>query len=208
MYIAFEGTIGTGKTTQSKKLVEHLKTTFPEKEFIWTREPGGTEISEAIRKVVQGTQFDEEMEQVCEVYLYAASRAQSLRQIVRPALDRNAVVIADRSFLTALTNQAYGRELGFERVYEINKHTIDGIIPDYIFYFDLPISIGMRRSFDAKGDKFESLGEDFYTRVYNGYKEVSQIDMFKNKWVNIDANGTEEEVFNKTLSAFLGVAKY
>jgi len=90
-YIIFEGCHGTGKTTQSKKLFEFLKKKFPHKEIIWTREPGGGEITESIRKLVQGTKFSEEMDPHCEAYLYAASRAQSLRRIVKPVLEKNGI---------------------------------------------------------------------------------------------------------------------
>lgn len=83
MYIIFEGIIGTGKTTQSKRLFEYLKEQYKDKEVIWTREPGGTEVSDEIRKVVQGTDFEEHMDPICEAYLYASSRAQSLRTVVK-----------------------------------------------------------------------------------------------------------------------------
>ena len=93
MYIAFEGIVGTGKSTQSKKLYDFLKEQYPSKEVIWTREPGGTEIAQKIRECVQGTEYGEEMGPVCEAYLYAASRAQALRTVVKPVqyvLKRNA----------------------------------------------------------------------------------------------------------------------
>ncbi|KKU11155.1 MAG: Thymidylate kinase [Parcubacteria group bacterium GW2011_GWB1_46_8] len=87
MYIVFEGIVGTGKTTQSKRLFEYLKDRCLDKKIIWTREPGGTKISDAIRTIVQGTAFEENMEPICEICLYAASRAQSLRTVVKPVLD-------------------------------------------------------------------------------------------------------------------------
>jgi dTMP kinase len=194
MYIIFEGVIGTGKTTQSKMYYEYLRNKFPNKNIIWTREPGGTEIAEVIRNTVQGTVFQEEMEYVCEAYLYAASRAQALRKVVKPVLENGGIVISDRSFITSLTNQAFGRKLGLEYVWEINKHAVGEFLPDKVVYLDIPIKIGMQRAFDNKGDKFESLGEDFYEDVYQGYKEVQKMGIFEGKWVNIDARGSVEEV--------------
>lgn len=85
-YIVFEGIVGCGKTTQSRILAEKLGA-------VWTKEPGGSEVADAIRKVVQGTKFDEEMDPVCEQYLYAASRAQSLRSVVKPLLDKGKIVV-------------------------------------------------------------------------------------------------------------------
>ncbi len=197
MYIVLEGIIGTGKTTQSKKLAEYLKQKFPEKEIVTTREPGGTEIAEVIRKVVQGTEFEEEMECVCEAYLYAASRAQSLRKIVKPVIDRGGIVVSDRSFITSLTNRAFGRDLGLQKVLDINLPAVAEIMPDLVLFMDLDIKKGMLRAFDQKGDKFESLGEDFYQKVYNGHNEVTKLPIFKDKWLSIDADGTIDEVFER-----------
>jgi dTMP kinase len=201
MYIAFEGIVGTGKTTQSKKLFEYLKDKYPDKKIIWTREPGGTEISEAIRNVVQGTKFKEEMEPVCEAYLYAASRAQSLRTIVKPVLDEGGVVISDRSVLTSLTNQAFGRKLDFDVAYEINKIAVGNIWPTHIIFIDLPLDTGLQRAFDTKGDKFESLGLDFYTKVRQGYDFVSKHKLFKDKFFCIDGVGAINEVFERIKNA-------
>jgi len=201
MYIVFEGVVGTGKSTQIKKLHKYLESKFPDKEVIVTREPGGTEISEAIRNVVLGTSFEEEMEPVCEACLFAASRAQGLRKIVKPVLDKGGIVLADRSVMSSLSNQAYGRELGFEKVYSINKEAVAEFWPDIILYLDMPIDNGMKRTFDPGGDKFEKLDKEFYKKVEKGYKEMSQLPEFKDKWVSVDASGTEEEVFNKLLAA-------
>lgn len=201
MYIVFEGIIGTGKTTQSKKYCEYLKNKFPNKKVIWTREPGGTEIAEDIRKVVQVNQYNEPMESVCESYLYAASRAQALRAVVKPVLDEDGIVVSDRNFVTSLTNQAFGRGLGIEKVLEINKVAIEGFIPDKVIFLDVPIKDGLKRTFDAKGDKFESLGEDFYEKVYEGHKKVAKLPMFKGKWITIDGLGTADEVFDRIVEA-------
>jgi dTMP kinase len=199
MYIVLEGIVGTGKSTQATKLAEFLQQKFPEREVVLTREPGGTEISETIRKVVQGMEFEEEMEHLCEAYLYAASRAQSLRKIVKPVLEKGGIVISDRSFLSSLTNQAFGRDLGFETVYNINQEAIKEYMPDLIFYLEYDIKKGMERVYDEKGDKFERMPEEsylpFYTKVGQGYEFISQHPDFKDRFLRIDASGSEEEVF-------------
>jgi len=204
MYIVFEGIVGTGKSTLANKLLSYLQVRL-DKEVVLTREPGGTEIADTIRNVVQGIEFEEEMEPICEAYLYAASRAQSLRKVVRPVLERGGVVISDRSFLSSLTNQAFGRELGFDRVYGINREAIRDLMPDLIIYLVFDIEKGMERAFDKKGDKFERMGEDvyrsFYKRVSDGYEFVSQHPDFKDKWITIDASGTVEEVFSDLLQS-------
>ena len=104
-YIVFEGIVGTGKTTQSKKLYQYFKKQYPRKKIIWTYEPGDSEIANEIRKIVQGTNFNEKMDSICEAYLYASSRAQTLRTIIKPVLEKNGIVIADRSFITSLAFQ-------------------------------------------------------------------------------------------------------
>jgi dTMP kinase len=88
MYIAFEGVVGTGKSTQSKKLLAHLQERYPDKHIELVREPGGTPIAEAIRTLVQGTKFDEQMHALTDAYLYAAARAQLLHGHIKPILDQ------------------------------------------------------------------------------------------------------------------------
>ncbi len=205
MYIVIEGIIGTGKSTHAKNLVEYLKEKYKDKEVIFTYEPGGTEVADTIRNVVQVLEFEEEMEHICEAYLYAASRAQSLRKIVKPVLDSGGIVVADRSFISSLTNQAFGRELGFDRVYSINKEAVADVVPDVIIYLKYDIEKGMRRVFDKKGDKFERLGEDvyrsFYNRVSNGYDFVSRHPNFRDKWIVVDTSGSHKEVFEEIVRA-------
>ena len=162
LYIVFEGIVGSGKTTQSKLLAEKIK-------GVWTREPGGSEIADSIRKVVQGTKFKEEMDSICEQYLYAASRAQTLRKIVKPALNKNKNVVADRSFFTSIAYQGFGRGLGLKKVLEINKTAIANLWPNKVFFIDLPLSEALKRISDVEGDKFELLGEDFFKKCRRGY---------------------------------------
>lgn len=194
MYIVFEGIVGTGKSTQAKLLFDYLKEKYPKKEIILTREPGGTEISEQIRKLVQGTKHDEKMEYVCESYLYAASRAQSLRTIVKPVLEKKGIVISDRSFISSLSYQGFARKLGLKKVLEINEVAIEGFIPDIIFYLDLDVETALKRTFDKDGDKFESKNISFFREIQKGYFEISELDMFEGKWKTIDANRSKHEI--------------
>jgi dTMP kinase len=193
-YIIIEGVVGTGKSTQSKILFEFLKKEFPNKEVILTREPGGDEIAEAIRKIVQGTVFRQKMTEESEAYLYAAARAQSLRTVVKPVLDRGGIVVSDRSFISSLAYQGYARGLGIKRVMEINKEAVDGILPNIILYIDLDPAIGVKRTFDKSGDKFEKEDLAFFKKIEQGYKEVSKLDNFREIWQNIDGTGDKDSV--------------
>ena len=211
MYIVFEGIIGTGKSTLSKKLYQYLKKKFPNKNVILTREPGGTEIAQKIRKVVQGTKFNEEMDPICEAYLYAASRAQALRAIVKPVLDTNGIVVADRSFVTSLGYQAGAREIGIRETLKINKAAIENFIPDLVIFLDLDSKIALKtRPPDVSGDRWEMMNEEFFNKVRKGYLKASKLKMFKGKWLTIsvvdDAAGSNsigkiEDNFNKILIA-------
>lgn len=198
-YVIFEGCHGTGKTTQSKKLVEFLQKKFPAKEVIWTREPGGSEIAESIRKLVQGTNFSEEMDYICEAYLYAASRAHTLRKIVKPVLNKSGIVIQDNSVITGLAYQGVARKLGFETLLEINRFALGDILPDLVIHMSLDLQKTRERTSDTQGDKFERLGIEFDRKVEAGYKKASKLPMFKGKWINVNAEGDISDVFNKIL---------
>jgi dTMP kinase len=199
MYIVFEGPWGSGKSTQAKKLAEYLKEKFPYRKVVTTREPGGTEIAETIRKVVQGTKFEEEMEPIVDIYLYAAARAQSLRKIVLPALEKNYFVVADRSFISSLAINGYAHGFGIQEVLEINKHAVKGCIPDLIIYLDVALKSSKKRTFDSDGDKFENAGVRLLQKAILGYKEIRNHKLFKKKWVKIKASGTIDQVHNRIL---------
>jgi dTMP kinase len=196
-YIIFEGVVGTGKSTQATKLYEYLKKKYPQKEVILTREPGGSEIAETIRKLVQGTEFNEKMTSECEAYLYAASRAQTIKSIVKPVLDKDGIVISDRSFISSLAYQGFTRGLSIEKVLEINKIALNNVFPSLVIYINLDLKTGLGRTFDKEGDKFEKENISFFEKIDRGYIEVSLFPQFKNIWVNIDGSGDKEAVFNR-----------
>ncbi len=197
VYIIIEGIVGTGKSTQAKLLFEFMRQKYPGKKVILTREPGGDEISESIRKIVQGTVFNDKMEEVCEAYLYAAARAQSLRNVVRPVLEKKGIVISDRSYISSLAYQGYARSLGIKKVLDINKEAIGEIKPDIILYIELAPEIGLKRTFDKSGDKFEKEDTNFFKKILKGYEDISKLDEFKKTWQNIDGIGTKETVFSR-----------
>jgi len=197
IYIVFEGVVGTGKTTQSKKLFSLLKKLYPKKEILWTREPGGSEVADAIRKLAQGTRFSEEMDPVCEAYLYAASRAQTLRRVVYPVLAKGGIVVQDNSFITGLSYQGFGRKLGEKTFFAINKVALNHLYPDIVIYLDLDPRLSRQRTFDLGGDKFEAASRQFFRRVYNGYRKISKLKLFKERWININASGSIDEVFDQ-----------
>ncbi len=200
MYIVFEGIVGTGKSTQSKKLYEYIQEQFPDKEVLRVREPGWTEIAEAIRTLAQWQKFAEDMDPICEAYLYAASRAQLLYTVVKPAKDRGAIIISDRSVLSSLAYQWFARGVGVEKVRDVNRQAIIGCMPDMVFYLESSIEHATERTFDANGDKFEAMGKEFFEKVTEWYHKAATLPAFRGKRHHIDAHGSVEEVFQRIRS--------
>lgn len=203
MYIVFEWTVGTGKTTQSKLLVEYLKNLYPDREIIRVREPGTTPITEAIRTLVQWTHFDEYMHPVCEAYLYSASRCQLWYTIIKPALERWAIVISDRCFWSSMSYQWFAKWLSIETVREINRPIVESYIPDLVLFFDMPVEMWLSRTFDFTWDKHELNGYDFFTKAHEWYLQCVVDGRFAKQAVIIDALGTIEEVSQRVQSAIV-----
>ncbi len=231
MYIVLEGIVGSGKSTQVKKLVEYFDSViarneaiqffqepglprrfsqeqknssqWQEQKVIQVREPWTTPIAEDIRYLAQGkTWDDEEMHPLTNAYLYAAARAQTLHTVVKPALERGDIVISDRSFLSSLAIQWEAQWLGIERVFEINREAIGDILPDIVFYLDIDVDLALSRIFDQSGDKFEREWKVFYEAIIHGYEKCEKLEIMKNRFVRIDANGSEEEIFKKIIHMF------
>lgn len=197
MYIVLEGIVWTGKSTQSKLLGEYLEKRYPGQEVVVTREPGGTEISEAIRVLVQWTNFHEHMDPITEAYLYASSRAQSISAIVKPALDRWAIVISDRCFLTSLAYQGTAKWVGTETVLSINMVALQNHMPDLILHLDLDLDIALNRTFDHSGDKHEREGKDFFIKAHHAYHNLAKHPLFALGWKTIDASGSVEDIHQR-----------
>lgn len=200
MYIVLEWTVGTGKTTQSKILVEQLQAQYPDREVIRVREPGKTPIAEAIRTLVQGTKFPEEMDPICEAYLYSAARAQLIHTVIKPALSRGAIIVSDRSFWSSLSYQWYAKWTGIETIWQINKPIVGSCLPDLVLFFDMPVDIGLSRTFDEAGDKHELNGKLFFEQAHAWYLACLSDGRFAKKAVLIDALGTKEEVTQKIIA--------
>lgn len=191
-YFVLEGIVGVGKTTQSRLLFDYLQLEYPNRQLLLTHEPGSSEIADDIRHVVQIKPYTEPMYPVCEAYLYAASRAQTLPTLVQPVLDRGGIVQGDRSVFTSLSYQAFGRELGLRKVVDINRAAVGQLWPSRVYVLDVNMATALGRARDKLGDKFESMGEDFFTKAVEGYKYLA--DQYPDLVVEIDGNGSVTEV--------------
>lgn len=169
-FITFEGCEGSGKSTQLKLLSEYL--TSVGADFILTREPGGSGISEDIRKIIlngKNTAMCDE----CEALLYAAARIQHLREVIVPALEAGKLVVCDRFVYSSLAYQGYARGLGEKFIEEINTAALNDYPPDMTVFLDIsPVEAFKRKHGADKDDRMEQMGLEFHEKVYAGYKAL------------------------------------
>lgn len=169
-FITFEGCEGSGKSTQLKLLSEYL--TKAGVDFILTREPGGSGISEDIRKIIlngKNTAMCDE----CEALLYAAARIQHLREVIAPALEAGKLVVCDRYVYSSLAYQGYARGLGEKFIEEINAVALESYPPDITLFLDIsPVDAFKRKHGADKNDRIEQMGLAFHEKVYSGYKAL------------------------------------
>ena len=189
LFITFEGGECSGKTTIINQLCQKLEEM--KIKYISTREPGGIDIAEQIRKIildVNNTKMTEET----EALLYAASRMQHLKERVIPALEAGYVVICDRFLDSSLSYQGYARGLGIDAILKINHFALKNL-PDLTLFIDVKPEVALKRlSNRNKSDRLDLESVKFHEDVYNGYLEVCK--MYPNRIVRIDGNQTLEEV--------------
>ena len=185
IFVTFEGGEASGKTTQIRRLAEKLKTLhWP---VLTTREPGGTPIGEAIRKLL-AQEWDQET--VCsetELLLFEASRAQLVRTVLQPALARGDCVLCDRFADSTRVYQGVARQLSTEIVAQLNNFATGSLQPDLTFVLDLPAQESFRRVQARKGqtlDRIERENLDFYEQVRAGYLRLAEQD--KHRFVRLD----------------------
>lgn len=194
-FITVEGCEGSGKSTQLRLLSEKLDRLGIK--YILTREPGGSDIAEQIRKIILDGK-NSAMCDECEALLYAAARVQHLKEIVKPALDCGTLVICDRYVDSSLAYQGYARGLGEQFIEQINSYALQEFPPDLTLFLNISPDAAFERKHGAdKNDRIEQLGMDFHRKVYAGYLALCE------KYARIapvDCSGTKaqtsEKIFN------------
>ena len=173
MFITFEGIDFCGKSTQIKKLEEYLINKHKIVKII--REPGGTQISEKVRDILLDKNNDQ-MFMETEILLFSASRAQLVREKVRPFLNEGYFVLSDRFHDSSTAYQGYGRGLSVDAIKSIHKIAIGETIPDVTFFIDIPVEVAHQRKLLklAELDRIEMADKDFFVRVREGYLQIAR----------------------------------
>ena len=186
MFVTFEGLDGSGKSTQAELLRARLEGDGVD--VLSTREPGGTELGEGIRDLVL---HGGHVGPWAEALLYVAARAQLVDEVIRPALERGATVICDRYVDSSIAYQGVGRELGLERVLDLNLAAVGGLLPTRTFLLELdPSEVPSR--IQRHYDRLEREGDDFRMRAAAGYRELAE--RFPERIVVLDATRPPDEL--------------
>lgn len=194
-FITFEGCEGSGKSTQITLLCDYLDKTG--QSYIVTREPGGTSVAEKIRTIIldgKNTSISDE----CEALLYAAARAQHVKEIILPALNAGKLVVCDRYIDSSLAYQGFARGLGERYVNAVNAYALENCMPDLTLFLNIsPESAFCRKHGADKNDRIESLGLEFHKRVYEGYLTLLK----KNPRIcAVDCSGTRENTHKNVIT--------
>ena len=183
--MTFEGADGSGKSTQAELLREALAAKG--REVVLTREPGGTELGEAVRKVVLDGPV---MGAWAEAALFAASRAEHVEAVIRPALERGGAVVCDRYLDSSLAYQGIARGLGVDEVLQLNLAVTGGLLPDVTFLLLLDPAVAASRN--VTPDRLEREGTTLQTKVDAAYRELA--GRFTERIVTIDAAGDPDTI--------------
>ena len=199
LFITFEGCEGSEKSTIAKMLKEELENAnIP---CLFTREPGGTPISEKIRNIILDPSTPE-MTSRTEALLYAASRSQHTAEKIIPALEEGKIVVCDRYLESSLAYQGAARELGVRNIFDINIFG-GAIEPDYILFFDISPQESLKRIKNRNFDRLEKEELEFHEKVYNYFKSQTN----RNNFISIDATKPIDEVFSKVIKIIYSIKK-
>lgn len=194
MFITFEGLDGSGKTTQVKELAAALRAHGHQ--VLLTREPGGTEIGDRIRDILQD-KVHTAMTPQAELLLFCASRAQIVAEVIRPHLEAGGIVICDRFADSTIAYQGYGRGIDLDLLHAVIGFATGGLQPDLTLYLDITPEEGIARRQQASlfGEEFSRIDQmalEFHHRVHQGYRDLMAAE--PGRWLRIDAARTSDAV--------------
>jgi dTMP kinase len=191
--ISFEGSEGSGKSTQIARLAAHIQKSG--REVVTTREPGGTEIGEQIRNIIVHNSKGEEMCAETELLLFTAARAQLVREVIAPALTRGCIVLSDRFLDSSTVYQGIARNLAADPVSQINRFAVGNVMPDVTIVIDVPTSVSLARLKQRASDlpdRMERENVDFYKKVRDGYLVLAK--GMPERFIVIDGTKSEDAI--------------
>lgn len=192
IFITFEGSEGSGKSTQVQLTKEYLDSL--KLNVLLLREPGGVEISEKIRDLLLDIK-NTSMSAECETLLYLASRAQLVEEVLVPALKKGMHVICDRFLDSTLTYQGYGNGVDLEFIRKIGQFVTHNVKPNLTILFDIDSKEGLSRIARSK-DRIERRTIAYHNRVRQGYLKLAQIDPQRIKVISVGTR-SKEDIFNE-----------
>ena len=198
LFITIEGPDGAGKSSLVRRLQKAIQEET-DRPLVMTREPGGSDIAEEIRKILLNP-VHTKMDARTEALLLAAGRRQHVVEKIRPALSRGDIVLCDRFVDSSIAYQGQARGIGVEEIKAINAFAIEGLKPDLTIYLDVEAEVGLSRIRDKKSnrsqDRLELEAITFHEEVRKGYAQL--ISQEPERFTIIDASQVEEKVFEDT----------
>ena len=188
LFVSFEGTEGCGKSTQVELLAQRLRSLGHVVRL--HREPGGTPIGEEIRHTLKHSPHNQAMTAEAELLLMNASRAQLVREVIRPALAAGEIVLCDRFYDSTIAYQGYGRELDLAQVKSIVEFAVGGTKPDLTLFLHVPAEVSAERLRSRQStlpfvrDRIEEADRKFFERVAHGYEVIAAGEPQRIKPVN------------------------
>ena len=206
LFVSFEGGEACGKSTQMKRLARRLEKLG--RQVLAVHEPGFTEIGLAIRELLLNAATGKAMCRETELLLFAASRAQLVRETIRPALEKGLIVLSDRFYDSTTVYQGIGRGLDLKFITALNRFVAEECRPDRTFLLDLDVALSRKRQLRrvrpvGQPDRIEQLSDEFFQRVRNGYLEIARAEPGRLKV--IDASGSEDQVTESIWSEINGL---
>ncbi|ACU78853.1 dTMP kinase [synthetic Mycoplasma mycoides JCVI-syn1.0] len=201
MFITFEGMDGSGKTTALLKVKEELERL--NYKVLITREPGGEAIAEQIRQIILDNK-NKDMDAWTEALLFIASRNQHLQKVIKPALEKNIIVISDRFIDSTSAYQGSARNIGVDVVSEVQQIVLKNCLPDLTLFFDVSFSEAEKRMQirgESSKNRLDKEKSDFKQKVYQGYLELVKNNPKRIKV--IDANQDIDQVYNQAIKIIL-----